>query len=87
MIWPAPKGIQNMITIDGEITEISTPPNKADQFRNITIWLPDTVEHIELTLALEEFKSAGFSEDDKITIKIDKKFDIDSLTQNLLKME
>ncbi len=76
-----------MITIDGEITEISTPPNKADQFRNVTIWLPGTEEHIELMLALEEFKSAGFSEDDKITIKIDKKFDIDSLTQNLLKME
>jgi hypothetical protein len=76
-----------MITIDGEITEISTPPNKADQFRNVTIWLPGTEEHIELTLALEEFKSAGFREDDKITIKIDKKFDIDSLTQNLLKME
>jgi hypothetical protein len=76
-----------MITLDGEITEITSPPNKADQFRSVTIWLPESEEHVELTLGLEEFKKSGMVIDDKITIKIDKKFDIDSLTQNLLKID
>ncbi|UCD12806.1 MAG: hypothetical protein JSU88_08665 [Nitrospinaceae bacterium] len=75
------------MTLDGEITEITSPPNKADQFRSVTIWLPESEEHVELTLGLEEFKKSGMVIDDKITIKIDKKFDIDSLTQNLLKID
>jgi len=76
-----------MINLDGEITEITSPPNKADQFRSVTIWLPETEEHVELTLGLEEFKKSGMAVDDKITLRIDKKFDIDSLTRNLLKMD
>ena len=74
-----------MITLEGEITEINCPPNKADQFRSISIWLPETGEHVELTLFLTAFKESGFAEGDKITIKMDKKFDIDSLTQDLMK--
>lgn len=75
-----------MIQIEGEITEVSTPPNKADQFREVTIWLPESEEHIEMTFPLTEFQSAGFAEGDKISIKVEKKFDIDSLTRDLLKM-
>ena len=74
-----------MIQLDGEITEITTPPNKADQFRVVNIWLPVTGEHIELTVFLTEFQKAGFSEGEQISIKVDKKFDIDSLTKDLLK--
>lgn len=76
-----------MINLDGEITEITSPPNKADQFRSVTIWLPEAEEHVELTLALEEFKKSGMAVDDKVTLRIDKKFDVDSLTRNLLKMD
>ena len=36
-----------MILLEGEITELTTPPNKADQFRELTIWIPETGEHIE----------------------------------------
>jgi hypothetical protein len=75
-----------MIQVDGEITEINTPPNKADQFRDVTIWLPETEEHVEFRFFLETFQSAGFTEGDKISIKLEKKFDIDSLTQDLMKM-
>jgi hypothetical protein len=75
-----------MIQVDGEITEINTPPNKADQFRDVTIWLPETEEHVEFRFFLETFQSAGFAEGDKISIKLEKKFDIDSLTQDLMKM-
>ena len=75
-----------MIQVDGEITEVASPPNKADQFRDVTIWLPETEEHVEFKFALESFKAAGFAEGDKISIKLEKKFDIDSLTQDLMKM-
>ena len=75
-----------MIQVDGEITEITCPPNKADQFRDLTIWLPESEDHVELTVPLTEFQSAGFTEGDKISIKLEKKFDIDSLTQDLMKM-
>ena len=75
-----------MIQIDGEITEITTPPNKADQFRDVSIWLPETEEHVEFKFALEPFQSAGLVEGDKISIKLEKKFDIDSLTQDLMNM-
>lgn len=75
-----------MIQVDGEITEISCPPNKADQFREIKIWLPESEEHVEMTVPLTEFQSAGFNEGDKISIKLEKEFDLDSLTQDLMKM-
>ena len=50
------------MTLDGEITEITSPPNKADRFRGITIWVPATEEHTEITLPVEDFKKAGLAE-------------------------
>lgn len=76
-----------MITFEGEITELTSPPNKAEHWRSITIWLPEANEHIEFTMALEEVKKEGLQEGDMLTIKIDKKLDIDSLTQDLLKID
>ncbi len=39
-----------------------------------------------MTFGLEPFQSSGFVVGDKISIKVEKKFDIDSLTQDLMKM-
>ncbi len=61
------------MTLDGEITEITSPPNKADRFRGITIWVPATEEHTEITLPVEDFKKAGLAEGDQIAIKLEKK--------------
>ena len=74
-----------MILLEGEITEINTPPNKADQFRELTIWVPETGEHVEITCYVHEIQKAGFEEGSKISIKIEKKFDVDSLARDLLK--
>ncbi len=74
-----------MLVMDGEITEVTAPPNKADQFRSVTIWVPDTEDHLEFTFFLTEYQKAGLEVGDKITIKLEKKFDIDALTQDLLK--
>jgi len=74
-----------MILLDGEITEVNTPPNKADQFRELTIWIPETGEHVELTCYVHDIKKDGLEEGNKISIKIEKKFDVDSLTRDLLK--
>ncbi|MZG31424.1 MAG: hypothetical protein F3741_11600 [Nitrospinae bacterium] len=71
--------------LEGEISEINTPPNKADQFRELSIWIPETEEHVELTCFMHEVQKAGLEEGSKISIKIEKKFDIDSLTRDLLK--
>ena len=74
-----------MILLDGEITEINTPPNKADQFRELTIWIPETCEHVEITCFNHELQKSDLEEGNKISIKIEKKFDVDSLTRDLLK--
>ena len=74
-----------MIVLDGEITELTAPPNKADHFRELTIWIPETGEHIEMTCYVHEVQKAGFEEGSQISIKIEKKLDIDSLTRDLLK--
>ena len=74
-----------MILLEGEITEVNTPPNKADQFRELTIWIPETGEHVELTCYIHDFKKADLEEGSKVSKKIEKKFDIDSLTQDLFK--
>jgi hypothetical protein len=76
-----------MITFEGEITELTSPPNKVDNWRSLTIWLPEANEHIEMTISLEEIKKEGLKEGDMLTIKVDKKLDIDSLTQDLLKID
>ncbi len=74
-----------MIVLEGEITELNTPPNKADQFRELTIWVPETGEHVEITCYVHEIQKAGFEEGSQISIKIVKKFVVDSLTRDLLK--
>ena len=74
-----------MIVLVGEITELSTPPNIAVLFRELTIWVPETGEHIEMTCYVHEVQKAGFEEGSQISIKIEKKLDIDSLTRDLLK--
>ena len=66
-----------MITLEGEITEITSPPNKADRVREVAVWVPNLEEYIELTFPLEEFQKSGMETGDQITIKIDKKLDID----------
>ena len=73
-----------MILLEGEITELTTPPNKADQFRELTIWVPETGEHIEVTSFIHELQKSGLEEGSQISIKIEKKFDVDSLTRDLL---
>ncbi len=73
------------MTLDGEITEVTSPPNKADRLRCVTILAPETEEHIEMTFLMEDFQKAGLDEGDKITIKVDKKFDIDAMAQGLFK--
>jgi hypothetical protein len=74
-----------MMSMDGEITEVATPPNKADQFRTLSIWLPDTEDHFELTVFLTELKKAGMKEGDKIKIQIEKAFNVDEFTQQIFK--
>ena len=73
------------MTLDGEITEVTSPPNKADRFRCVTVWVPATEEHTEITLPIEDFKKIGLGEGDQITIKVEKKFDIDAMAQDLFK--
>ena len=73
------------MTLDGEITEIASPPNKADRFKNVTIWIQTTEEQAEITFPAEDFKNMDLSEGDKITIKVEKKFDIDAMAQDLFK--
>ncbi len=75
-----------MIIMDGEVTEINNPPNRSADFREVTIWVDDTEEHVEMTINLTALKNSGIEVGDKISIKLDKKFDIDSLTQDLMKM-
>ena len=75
-----------MINMDGEVTEINNPPNRSADFREVTIWVDDTEEHIEMTINLAALKNSGIEVGSKISIKLDRKFDIDSLTQDLMKM-
>ena len=79
------KGYFKMILLDAEITEVNTPPNKADLLRELIIWVPETEEHIELTCSVHDFNKEGFEEGSKISIKIEKKFDVDALAQNFFK--
>jgi len=74
-----------MILLEGEITEISTPPNKADQFRELTIWIPETEEHLEMSCNIHDFQKTELEEGSKVSIKIEKKFDVDALTRDFFK--
>ena len=42
--------------LDGEITEVTSPPNKADRFKCVTIWVPQIEEHVEMTFLVEDFQ-------------------------------
>ena len=79
--------MDQMITLEGEITEMACPPNKADTCRSVTIWLPESKEHVELTISLDDIKKSGLIEGDLLTIKLDKKIDIDTLTKDLLNID
>ena len=71
--------------MEGEITEIACPPNKADVLRTVSIWFQQTEEEMDFTLDLEEFKKSQMKVGDKVTIQIDKRFDVDSFTNELFK--
>ena len=74
-----------MIILEGEVTRTAVPPNKAEVERDIAIWIEETCNEIELTFSLENFQKYQIEVGDKVSIKIDKKLDIDRLTQDLLK--
>lgn len=74
-----------MIKLEGEITETSCPPNKANVWRTVSIWFGETQETMDFTVFLEEFKQSHFKVGDKVTIQIDKRFDVDSFTENFFK--
>ena len=61
-----------MITLEGEITETSCPPNRADNWRTVTIWLPESEEHVEFIFDLNNLQKAGWKEGDKLLIKFEK---------------
>ncbi len=71
--------------MEGEITQTSVPPNKADVERDITIWIQQTENEIEVTFSLEEFQKYQFEVGDKLSIKIDKKLDIDAMARDFFK--
>ena len=73
------------MTLDGEITEVTSPPNKADRVKCVTIWVPQIEEHVEMTFPMEDFKKESLGEGEQITIRVDKKFDIDAMAQDLFK--
>jgi len=75
-----------MIEMEGEITQTTVPPNKADQEREVTIWIEESSNEIELTLGLELFQKYDFKVGDKLSIKIDKKLDFDALAQDFFKL-
>lgn len=76
-----------MIYLEGEITQTSVPPNKAEVEREVTIWIQQTENEIGLTFSLEEFQKYQFSVGDKLSIQIDKKLDIDALARDFFKKD
>ncbi len=74
-----------MIRLEGEITQTSVPPNKADVERDVTIWVQQTENEIEVTFSLEEFQKHQFEVGDKLSIQIDKKLDIDAMARDFFK--
>ena len=74
-----------MIKLEGEITETATPPNKANIWKTVSIWFADTQETMDFTLQLDQFRNSQLKVGDKVTIQIDKRFDVDTFTENLFK--
>ena len=50
--------------------------------RDVTIWIQQTENEIEVTFSLEEFKKYQFEVGDKLSIKIDKQLDIDAMARD-----
>lgn len=74
-----------MIQLEGEITETSVPPNKAEVERDVTIWVQQTENEIEVTFSLDQFQKYKFEVGDKLSIQIDKKLDIDAMARDFFK--
>ncbi len=74
-----------MIQLEGEITHTTVPPNKADQAREITIWIQQIESEIEMTFSLEVFQKYEFQVGDKLSIKIEKQLDIDAMARDFFK--
>lgn len=75
-----------MIDLEGEITRTTVPPNRADKEREVTIWIEESGNEIEITLRLEAFQKYDLKVGDKLSIKIDKKLDFDAMAQDLFKL-
>ncbi len=74
-----------MIQLEGEITQTTVPPNKAEQEREVTIWIQQIESEIEMTFSLETFQKYDFEVGDKLSIQIDKKMDIDAMARDFFK--
>ena len=74
-----------MIKLEGEITQTTVPPNKAEVERDVTIWVQQTENEIEMTFTLEEFQKYQFQVGDKLSIQIDKMLDIDAMARDFFK--
>ena len=74
-----------MIQLEGEITQTTVPPNKAEQERGVTIWIQQIESEIEMTFSLEVFQKYQFAVGDKLSIKIEKQLDIDAMARDFFK--
>ena len=74
-----------MIQLEGEITQTTIPPNKAELERQVTIWIQQIESEIEMTFSLEVFQKYEFQVGDKLSIKIEKQLDIDAMAQHFFK--
>ncbi len=74
-----------MIQLEGEITQTTIPPNKAEQEREVTIWIQQIESEIEMTFSLEIFQKYAFEVGDKLSIKIEKQLDIDAMARDFFK--
>ena len=74
-----------MIQLEGEITQTTIPPNKAELERQVTIWIQQIESEIEMTFSLEVFQKYQFEVGDKLSIKIEKQLDIDAMAQDFFK--
>ena len=74
-----------MIKLEGEITQTTVPPNKAEIERDVTIWVQQTENEIEMTFTLEEFQKYKFQVGDKLSIQIDKMLNFDDMARDFFK--
>lgn len=74
-----------MIKLEGEITQTTVPPNKAEIERDVTIWVQQTENEIEMTFTLEEFQKYKFQVGDKLSIHIDKMLNFDDMARDFFK--